>query len=302
MRIADNMLTRGYLKNLSVNQQNVQKFHQQLSSMKEVSKPSDNPLLVSQIMELKENIIQNEQYQTTLTDAKDWTDMQDAALSAATDSLMRISTLVQSAATDTMNAENRLIIKAEVETEMQTFVDSLNTNFGGRYIFGGTQTTTQTTTLPFEIIKDDAGEVAGIKYNGNDQNITREISPGVNLDLMTDGLKLVGNDTIGNLFTGITRALQNDDTEALSNVLTETNAGIDHVVTFRTEIGAISNRLDSALSRNESQDLNLQEMLSSKEDIDIAQKYMQFSMEQVAYQASLQMGTKVLSTTILDYL
>ena len=298
MRIADNMLTRGYLKNLSVNQQNVQKFHQQLSSMKEVSKPSDNPLLVSQIMELKENIIQNGQYQTTLTDAKDWTNMQDAALSGATDSLMRISTLVQSAANGTMNESDRLVIKAEVETEMQTFVDSLNTNFGGRYIFGGTQTT----TLPFEIIKDGAGEVAGIQYNGNNQNISREISPGVNLDLMTDGLKLVDNDTIGNLFTGITRALQNDDTEALSNVLTETNASIDHVVTFRTEIGAISNRLDSALSRNESQDLNLQEMLSSKEDIDIAQKYMQFSMEQVAYQASLQMGTKVLSTTILDYL
>ncbi|WP_373737297.1 flagellar hook-associated protein FlgL [Jeotgalibaca porci] len=298
MRIADNMLTRGYLKNLSVNQQNVQKFHQQLSSMKEVSKPSDNPLLVSQIMELKENIIQNGQYQTTLTDAKDWTDMQDAALSNATDSLMRISTLVQSAANGTMNESDRLVVKAEVETEMQTFVDSLNTNFGGRYIFGGTETT----TLPFEITKADDGSIKGIQYNGNDQNITREISPGVNLDLMTDGLKLVGNDTIGNLFTGITRALQNDDTEALSNVLTETNAGIDQVVTFRTEIGAISNRLTSALSRNESQDLNLQGMLSSKEDIDIAKKYMQFSMEQVAYQASLQMGTKVLSTTILDYL
>ncbi len=299
MRIADNMLTRGYLKNLSRNQQNVQNFHQQLSSMKEVSKPSDNPLLVSQIIELKENIIQNSQYQTTLTDAKDWTNMQDAALSGATDSLMRISTLVQSAATDTMSEENRLIVKAEVETEMQTFIDSLNTNFGGRYIFGGTETT----TLPFEIVKDiDSGEITGIKYNGNTQNITREISAGVNLDLMTDGLKLVDNDTIGNLFAGITSALKNDDGDALRGLIDDTNVSIDQVVTFRTEIGAISNRLTSSLSRNESQDLNLQSMLSSKEDIDIAQKYMQFSMEQVAYQASLQMGTKVLSTTILDYL
>lgn len=299
MRIADNMLTRGYLKNLSRNQQNVQNFHQQLSSMKEVSKPSDNPLLVSQIIELKENIIQNSQYQTTLTDAKDWTNMQDAALSGATDSLMRISTLVQSAATDTMSESDRLVIKAEVETEMQTFVDSLNTSFGGRYIFGGTETT----TLPFEIIKDTAsGEITGVQYNGNSQNITREISSGVNLDLMTDGLKLVDNDTIGNLFVGITSALKNDDGDALRGLIDDTNVSIDHVVTFRTEIGAISNRLTSSLSRNESQDLNLQSMLSSKEDIDIAQKYMQFSMEQVAYQASLQMGTKVLSTTILDYL
>ena len=298
MRIADNMLTRGYLKNLSVNQQNVQKYHQQLSSMKEVSKPSDNPLLVSQIMELKENIIQNEQYQTTLTDAKDWTDMQDAALSNATDSLMRISTLVQSAANGTMNESDRLVVKAEVETEMQTFVDSLNTNFGGRYIFGGTKTT----ILPFEITKADDGSITGIQYNGNTQNISREISSGVNLDLMTDGSKLLNSDKMGDLFVKITDALQTDDGAALSNLLADTTASIDHVVTFRTEIGAISNRLDSALSRNESQDLNLQEMLSSKEDIDIAQKYMQFSMEQVAYQASLQMGTKVLSTTILDYL
>ncbi|QIK51626.1 flagellar hook-associated protein 3 [Jeotgalibaca porci] len=298
MRIADNMLTRGYLKNLSVNQQNVQKFHQQLSSMKEVSKPSDNPLLVSQIMELKENIIQNGQYQTTLTDAKDWTDMQDAALSNATDSLMRISTLVQSAANGTMNESDRLVVKAEVETEMQTFVDSLNTNFGGRYIFGGTKTT----ILPFEITKADDGSITGIQYKGKKQNISREISSGVNLDLMTDGSKLLNSDKMGDLFVKITDALQKDDVAALSNLLADTTASIDHVVTFRTEIGAISNRLDSALSRNESQDLNLQEMLSSKEDIDIAQKYMQFSMEQVAYQASLQMGTKVLSTTILDYL
>lgn len=298
MRIADNMLTRGYLKNLSVNQQNVQKFHQQLSSMKEVSKPSDNPLLVSQIMELKENIIQNEQYQTTLTDAKDWTDMQDAALSNATDSLMRISTLVQSAANGTMNESDRLVVKAEVETEMQTFVDSLNTNFGGRYIFGGTKTT----ILPFEITKADDGSITGIQYKGKKQNISREISSGVNLDLMTDGSKLLNSDKMGDLFVKITDALQKDDVAALSNLLADTTASIDHVVTFRTEIGAISNRLDSALSRNESQDLNLQGMLSSKEDIDIAQKYMQFSMEQVAYQASLQMGTKVLSTTILDYL
>lgn len=298
MRIADNMLTSGYLKNLSRNQQNVQKFHQQLSSMKEVSKPSDNPLLVSQIMNLKENIIQNDQYQTTLNDAKDWTDMQDSALSGATDSLMRISTLVQSAANGTMNEQNRLAIKAEVDAEIQTFVDSLNTNFGGRYIFGGTETT----TLPFEVAKDSEGVITGITYHGNEQNINREISSGVSVDMMTNGLKLVDNEKMGELFKNITQALAFDDPAALSDLVGKTNASIEHIVTFRTEIGAISNRLDSALSRNESQDLNLQEMLSSKEDIDIAEKYMQFTMEQVAYQASLQMGTKVISTTMLDYL
>lgn len=300
MRITDNMMTKSYLKNLARNQQNVQKYHHQLSSMKEVSKPSDNPLLVSQIIGLKENVSSNQQYQPTIKDAIDWSNMQDASLGKATDSLMRISTLVQSAATDTMNASDRLIVKAEIETEIQTFVDALNTNYGGRYIFGGTETL----KTPFEMIQDADGALTGITYNGTSQNISREISPGVTVDLLTNGAGILNDNAqnLGALFKEVVSALRNDDTKAVAATVGKVTTAIDHVVSSRTEIGAVSNRLGSALSRNESQDLNLREMLSSKEDIDFAKKYMQFSNEQVAYQASLQMGTKILNTTILDYL
>lgn len=301
MRITDNMMSTSYLKNLARNQQNVQKYHNQLSSMKEVSKPSDNPLLVSQIMNLKTSISQNEQYQTTIKDAMDWTNMQDASLSKATDSLQRISTLVQSAANGTMTESDRLAVKAEVETEIATFVDSLNTNFGGRYIFGGAKTT----TVPFEITKDDEGNMTGITYNGSNTNLSREIASGVDVALKTNGADLMQTNEgdLGEFFSDVLHALETSDTTALGGSLLEkANHAVEHTVTFRTEIGAISNRLKSAEARNESQDLNLKEMLSSKEDIDFAEKLMQFNMEQVAYQSSLAMGTKVLQTTILDYL
>ncbi|MDE1548294.1 flagellar hook-associated protein FlgL [Jeotgalibaca caeni] len=301
MRISDQMTSRSYLTNLSRNQQNVQKYHEQLSTMKEVSKPSDNPLLVSQIIDLKTNISQNQQYQTTIEDSLDWTDMQDASLKDASDSLMRISTLVQSAANDTMSSSDRLAVRAEVETEIATFVDALNTNFGGRYIFGGTETM----TTPFEITRDTTGEMTGITYHGTEQNLSREIASGVNVSLKTDGASLLQSKDgdIGTYFSEVLSALKNDESEKLGgSLLKKANTSIDQVVTYRSEIGAISNRLESAKTRNESQDLNLKGMLSSKEDIDFAEKYMQFMMEQVAYQSSLQMGTKVLQTTILDYL
>ena len=293
-------MTKSYLKNLARNQQNVQKYHHQLSSMKEVSKSSDNPLLVSQIIGLKENVSSNQQYRSTIKDAIDWSNMQDASLGKATDSLMRISTLVQSAATDTMNASDRLIVKAEIETEIQTFVDALNTNYGGRYIFAGTETL----KTPFEMSQDADGALTGITYNGISQSMSREISPGVTVDLLTNGAGILNGNgqSLGALFKEVVSALKNDDTKAVATTVEKVTTAIDHVVSFRTEIGAVSNRLGSALSRNESQDLNLREMLSSKEDIDFAKKYMQFSNEQVAYQASLQMGTKILNTTILDYL
>lgn len=299
MRITDNMMSSSYLRNLSRNQQNVQKYQNQLSSMKEVSKPSENPLLVSEIMTLKSSITQNAQYQTTIEDSISWTNMQDSALSNASNSLMRIKTLVQSAANDTMSDEGRAAVKAEIETELATFVDALNTEFGGRHVFGGTETT----KVPFEI-KYDGDKMTGIDYKGNKQDINREIASGVTVQLPTDGNSLVdnANGDIGDLLSNILTGLDDNDSDIMRNSLDELDKQIDNVVRTRTEIGAVSNRMKSAQARNESQELGLKEMLSSKEDIDFAEKYMQFNMEYVAYSASLQMGTKVLQTSILDYL
>ena len=300
MRITDNMMSSSYLRNLSRNQQNVQKYQNQLSSMKEVSKPSENPLLVSEIMTLKSSITQNAQYQTTIEDSISWTDMQDSALSNASNSLMSIKTLVQSAANDTMSDEGRAAVKAEIETELATFVDALNTEIGGRHVFGGTETT----TVPFEIEYDSTGKMTGIDYKGNKQDINREIASGVTVQLPTDGNSLVdnANGDIGDLLSNILAGLDANDSDIMRGSLDKLDNQIDNVVRTRTEIGAVSNRMKSAQTRNESQELGLKEMLSSKEDIDFAEKYMQFNMEYVAYSASLQMGTKVLQTSILDYL
>lgn len=62
MRITNSTLTTTYLRNLTRNLEQMQKYQNQLSSGKEVSKPSENPLLVSKIMDLNNNILQNEQY------------------------------------------------------------------------------------------------------------------------------------------------------------------------------------------------------------------------------------------------
>lgn len=300
MRITDNMMSSSYLRNLSRNQQNVQKYQNQLSSMKEVSKPSENPLLVSEIMTLKSSITQNAQYQTTIEDAISWTDMQDSALSNASNSLMRIKTLVQSAANDTMSDEGRAAVKAEIEMELATFVDALNTEIGGRHVFGGTETT----IVPFEIEYDDDGKMTRIDYKGNKQDINREIASGVTVQLPTNGIGLVNNSSgeLGSLLSDILTGLDADNSDIMRGSLDKLDNQIDNVVRTRTEIGAVSNRMKSAQARNESQELGLKEMLSSKEDIDFAEKYMQFNMEYVAYSASLQMGTKVLQTSILDYL
>lgn len=91
------------------------------------------------------------------------------------------------------------------------------------------------------------------------------------------------------------KALDANDTEALSGkLLARSNMETENVVNMRTEIGAISNRLKSAQERNTSENINLKSIRSNKQDVDLAEKYMEFTMEQQAFQASLAMGTKIL--------
>lgn len=311
MRITDSYMSSNFINNLQSNLKNLSKVQNQLSSLKEVSKSSDNPMLVSEIMDLNNSIIQNEEYMNTIEDAIGFSNMQDSAYDAATKSLSRIRTLIQQAATGTVNEGDRKIIKAEVEAEIQTLTDALNTNFGGKYIFSGQNTTTK----PFSIERDANGEMTGLNYAGTTDevtsgNLTRRIAQGVTIELKTDGRELLNEqnslDTPDNLGTFLARtlsALETGDIKSLSDeLLVRAEQEIDNIVTNRTENGAIFNRLEAAKERNVSENLNLESMRSDKQDIDLAEKFMEYTMEQTAYQASLAMGTKILSTSILDYL
>lgn len=307
------------IQSINRSQGKLEKYNNQLSSMKEISKPSDDPLRASQIMNLNNSLIQNEEFSVTIADTTDWTNMQDSALENATNSLRRITTLIQSASTGTMSDSDRQAVKAEMETEISTLVDSLNTNFGGKYVFSGMNTTTK----PFEISRDAASAMTGILYQGTidetdadgnvmkaNANLSRPIATGVDVSLKTDGRQLMneqgtlaGKDDLGTFLAEALRALDANDTEALSGkLLARSNAETENVVNMRTKIGAISNRLKSAQERNTSENINLQSIRSNKQDVDLAEKYMEFTMEQQAFQASLAMGTKILQTNILDYL
>ena len=182
-------------------------------------------------------------------------------------------------------------------------MDSFNTNFGGRYIFS----VRIATTKPFSGRVDNNGDFS-IEYAGTtcgNANISKEISRGVNVELKTDGNRLFQlenrNSNIGDLFNKIYKALDSEDGDGLGELLGDIDSQIDNTVNTRTDIGAIQNRLTAALDRNDSEHLNLESSLSTNQDIDLAETYMNYTMEKTAYQASLSMGTKILQTNIMDY-
>lgn len=285
----------------------MQKYQNQLSSGKLVSKPSDDPLLVGKIMSMDNNIAQNQQYNSNISDTIGWTKTQDTALGDATKSLQRIKDLIIYGANGTQSDIDREAISAEIKMTVDGLVDILNTNFDGRYVFGGQKTLSK----PFSM--NDEGILT---YNGDENNVSREISQGVVVDLITDGSRIIndGDENLGDLLNQVVQTLnmegltEEEKLEAFEKLtgegglLGKIESGTDNVVRVRTQIGAIHNRLESAEERNKSENLNLKELLSEKEDIDLAEKYMEFMVMKATYSASLSIGAQILQPSLLDYL
>lgn len=324
MRISENTTYNNFLYNLGNSQSSLQATMQQLSSQQQVSKPSDNPLAASQIMALSSSLTQNKTYANTIKDAINLSQTQDSALSGLSDQMLRIRTLVQASANGAYGPDELKSNKTELSSVMASVVDSLNADYGGRYVFAGTKIDKP----PFELVKataDDAannvqaGDIIGIKYNGSTTNQTRSISSGVSIDLATNGANIVGGTTqggagtqLGDYFANVIKTLNTginkpDQLAAAQSslggeLLGQTSNFSDKVVNVRTTIGAVVNRLNIASAQNTSQNLNLTTMKSNVQDVDMAKAYMEYQKDQTTYQSTLAMGTKIMNTTILNYM
>lgn len=334
MRVATNTQFNDFLYNMGVSGTKMQKTMNQLASLKEVSQSSENPLLVSKIMNLNVALDKNKTYNTEIKDSISWTDTQDGVLDTISNNMLRIRTLIQSSANGTSDAGELKANANEIRETIQSIVDALNTNYDGRYMFSGQKTDTP----PFKFENDE------LTYQGSDGNLTRQLADGVSVDLITNGKEfMMGEKDILDAGGNPTGAKEHELTfyfRELLGTLDETMKAMEDIKTMaetdpnyadtlnkikdgqeklagddlknidvfsenfsnvRTKIGAISNRLKAAEERNNTEKLSLKETLSERQDVDVAEKFMQYQNEYLAYQSTMAMGTKIMQTSILDY-
>lgn len=320
MRISGITSYSSFLYNLGVSQNDLQNTMEHLSSQKQVNKASDNPLAAAQIMTLSTALNQTATYSDSIKDALNWSQTQDSALVSVGTQMLRMRTLIQSSANGTNGPDELRSNKMELNQTIASVVDALNTDYGGRYVFSGKKTDMP----PFEIVKNADGDIVSFTYNGSPENQPREISSGVSVDLMTNGQQLMqGGATpksgttpdvsdlgkfftnlISTLNTGINDASKTNDVQKQlgDDILKNLDSYITNFVNARTTIGAVENRLTIAGEQNTAQKTNLATLKSSSQDIDMAKEYMEYQKNQTTYQSTLAMGTKIMNTTILNYL
>lgn len=409
-RITNGMLVENYMTNTNRNLNNMQTLQKQLSSGKEINRPSDNPYKASRAMQLYTEIDANKQYNENIKDVSNWLDTTDTALDQMNNVLSRMRELMVTAGNGAYGTDEKKAIQDEVKELQNQICQIMNTNFDGAYIFGGTKSTSKPVTI------DENGQIAYCDKNGNavyktndgikiglkdsilstdnkkninsvekrnddilinvvdntdpnnpientiepislkkadgtlktdkeledemnlqlgdfptgtSKKITSlmpsfntidqigselkvEVSQGVLIDYninaqdileFTDsktGKKInvveVLNDIISNLGEG------GDIDKVTNENLGEMDSIISNLLQNRSKVGAMTNRMESAETKNKQENLNMTDILSKTEDIDFTEKMMEYAVMQTIYMASLQVSAKILPTTILDYI
>lgn len=293
MRITNKTLSSNFINNLNRNGEQLSKLQKQLASGKQIEKPSDDPVGVAKIMNLTRDVDRREQYTKNMDDAIGWNNMTDTAMENISNSLQRLRELTVQAANGTYSGGDKEQLLEEADQLIQQISQDGNTMYDGRYIFAGNKVKTP----PFELT---GGE---LKYNGDEGDMMVEVSPSLDVKINTTGSEFDNGIKLSDTLKSLKDALANGDGDKLGDeVLGDIDNTLEGILNQRAKVGARTKRFEAIKEKSDAETLNMKEILSKTQDIDVAEKIMEFMTMQSIYQATLSTGAKVIQPTLLDYI
>jgi flagellar hook-associated protein 3 FlgL len=296
MRVTQNAVTTAMLAGLQANKAELSKLQLQLSSGRQVSKPSDDPVGTDQAMQYRTEIARANQYQRNGNDGLAWLGTADGALQSGVAILNRLRVLTtQAANTGASDTNARTAIAAEVDSLKSDMLGLANTTYLGRPIFGGT------TSLGAAYVKDAATGV--VTYQGDTGAVTRTVASNTAVQVnvnAADAFGPSGNDVF-TMFDQILNDLKNNPSN-ITNDLSGIQASLSRMTNAQSIEGAAYNRITNMINLAGAHADTLTGNLSDVENVDTAKAATELSMQQVSYQASLAAMSKVLQLSLTDFL
>lgn len=153
MRVTMQSLYRNILTNLNRNNTEMNRINGQISSGKQMSKISDNPVNLVNALGLRTNLAELGQYQKNLKYGTTLISASENTLTSIKDLVMRAKTLAIQQANAPMTPENRKNAALEVKNLWEQAITLANSAVNGKYIFAGYRTTGYTPAEPAPFVQ-----------------------------------------------------------------------------------------------------------------------------------------------------
>lgn len=323
MRITNASMVRSHLYDTQNNLTNMSKINQQISTSKVINTVSDDPHKAIKIMNINNEIKYTEKYNYNIDESVGWMNTTDGALDNVGNLLGEIKETILKVGNGTYSQNEMKSLNEDMNEKIKQLADTLNSTHGGKYLFGGSSVD----DAPITVIENPDGTVKlefSKDKNGqtipNTDDLKTDISSGINIDYnisvgeilnIKDGNGNTVNllDEINNLSTLMNDIANGDEqtaAKAKETLLNDTKGKIDtlfdHVVNERTSLGVRVSTAEKIKELNDEDILNIQDVLSKTQDTDVVEKFIELKSAEMIYQASIQVGAKLIQPTILDYI
>ena len=330
MRITHKSNIIPYQRNLQNIQSRRAKEQMRISSGKYIQEISDSPKRLVDSKMLNNRIEQNKKYLDVIELSHKEMLSAEGKLQGISDKLQKIRQLGIDA-TQTGNMGNLPSLAVYVKGIIGDIVNDASGDHNGKYLFSGTKTTgasldktdEASNNMPFEIVEGEKTgdnpsglrvvfkgnfedrEINKDRYSNEVINQTADELFGANgtemfeniievyniLAYREDGTKRTDEDTFGRL-----------EVQRLNDLQKKIGDRINKVDTVTGRNGGMINRFESIRQQMESEIVRMKDLLSLKEDTDVAEATLRLQKEESAMQYSLQTGRNLFSNSLFDFL
>ncbi|SES39319.1 flagellin [Actinokineospora terrae] len=290
-RVTEQSTSAKVLAGLRTSQNNVDRLREQMTTGKQVAKPSDSPTGVVSAMQVRSDIATRDRYDRSATDGIARLSTAENALSTGSDLLNRARDLVLQGMSEPAlsNPSARAGIAVEVRSLRENMISVANTTYLDRPVFGGTTD------------KTSAFLDTGV-YQGDTGSVQRRVgdSTQVRVDVSAD----VFGTSAGNVFDVLASIATGLETNpaTLSGDLDRLDLAKSRVTNELAGVGSRYSQLTAAQDTASTQVLALTGRLSEIEDIDMAKAVIDLQTQTAGYQAALAATARVVQPSLLDFL
>lgn len=329
MRITTNQVLQNYQRNLSNSNNELNSTMNKVLTNRNFSKASEDPAAASKAFKLRKEYLENEDYIDNVGSVI-------SSYDAVESSTMQMSTIVKEANAlvlqgidGSTSLSQRKTIATSLRNMQESLVLSANSKLGDSFLFGGQNTS----SAPFELSNGrllyfgkDVGSTDATVQSELEEMSNEEVYVDIGLGLSFEsgtmnkntafnkaesGLNVLGFGTEDGVDKNIVNLLGDladefeqttpDETKIkqLTDQLTESKDGLTD---YLAGLGTKSNFLEKTESRLTDTKTNLNDKISTLENVNMAEAITNYSWAQYAYNAALKVGNGILSQSFIDFM
>lgn len=250
-----------------------------------------------QVIDLQVSVAQSKSYEDAATSADNRVQVMYSTTGSIVDLLTNFKSQL-TAADSTSTAGSAL--QSTAQGMMDELASLLNTQYGGRYLFAGSNTLTAPVDLAAYSNTTSASVADTSYYQGDDQVAAVKVSDSQNVSYgVTAGNS--GFEQAMRVLSMIANATSLDST-TLGSALDLATSALDTVTGVQTQLSLSSSRLERAVSSQQDYQSYAGTLSSNLTDVDVASVTAQISSYQAQLEASYTAISKIQSLRLSDYL